>query len=330
MNNILTRSGKVSVIFACVLLLVVSASAQISLRKALDFDGDNKADFSVFRPENNVWYINRSGGGAFTAQQFGSSNTDYQTPGDYDGDNKGDIAVWRDTDGVWYRLNSSNNTFNAVAFGATGDEPVARDYDGDGKTDQAVVRRSNGVMIWYVLRSTNGQLQAAQFGAATDYTAPGDYDGDLKFDYAVQRPGANPTDAGIFYILQTQTNTLASITWGLSNDLVVPGDYDGDGKTDVAVVRATGDLPPPFPPPSNELTWYIRQSTNGQLKAAVFGASQTDLSVQNDYDGDGKTDIAVWRDTNGTFYVLRSLDNGVTGFAFGAANDFPIASYDTH
>jgi hypothetical protein len=50
MKNILTRSGKISVIFACVLLLVVSASAQLSLRKALDFDGDGKADYSVFRP----------------------------------------------------------------------------------------------------------------------------------------------------------------------------------------------------------------------------------------------------------------------------------------
>ena len=323
MKSILTRSGKVSVIFACVLLLVVSASAQISLRKALDFDGDNKADYSVFRPSDNVWYINRSGGG-FQFQQFGSSNTDYQTPGDFDGDGKGDISVWRDTDGVWYRINSQNSTFSATVFGVTGDEPVARDYDGDGKTDQAVVRRSNGVMTWYVLRSLNGQFQAAQFGAATDYTAPGDYDGDLKFDYAVQRPGATATDQGTFYILQTQSNTLASIPWGFSNDLVVPGDYDGDGKTDVAVVREGATA-------GSALSWFIRPSGNptGVISAA-FGATQSDLSAQNDYDGDGKTDIAVWRDTNGTFYVRRSLDLGVVSTPWGAANDFPIASYDTH
>jgi hypothetical protein len=178
-------------------------------------------------------------------------------------------------------------------------------------------------MTWYVLRSTNNALQAAQFGLATDYTAPGDYDGDLKFDYAVQRVGANPTDPGIFYILQSQTNALASIGWGLSNDLVVPGDYDGDGKTDVAVVREGATA-------GSQLNWYIRFSTTGLLKSAGFGTTQTDLNAQNDYDGDGKTDIAVWRDTNGTFYILRSTDNGFTGAQWGVPNDFPIASYDTH
>ena len=113
MNSFLTKSGKMSVLFACVLLLVVSASAQLSLRKALDFDNDNKADFSIFRPTNNTWFIRASSGAnANISQAFGSSNTDYQTPGDYDGDNKSDICVWRDTDGVWYRINSSTNTFS--------------------------------------------------------------------------------------------------------------------------------------------------------------------------------------------------------------------------
>ncbi len=322
MKNILTKSGKFSVIFACILLVALSVAAQSSLRKALDFDGDGKADTSVWRPTNNTWYINKSGGGGYTAQAFGLYSTDYPTPGDYDGDGRADLAVWRDTDGVWYRINSATNTFTGFQFGASGDEPVARDYDGDGKTDIAVARRSNGTMTWYVMGSQDGFF-ASQFGASTDYTAPGDYDGDGKFDFAVQRPGANPQDAAVFYILKRSDNTFTSVYWGYSNDLVAPGDYDGDGKTDIAVVREGAT-------PESSLTWYIRKSMDGGLQVESFGATGTDLLVQGDYDGDGKTDVAVWRDTNGIYYIKGSMTGNLIAYQFGTSNDFPIASYDTH
>ena len=141
MKNFHLRGSRLLLFTALFALVAISGSAQIKLRKAVDYDGDGKADLSIFRPSNNVWYIAKSGGG-FTFQGFGLANEDFMTPGDFDGDGKGDIAVWRDTTGVWYWLNSSNNTFNAYQFGITGDEPVARDYEGDGRTDLAVVRRS--------------------------------------------------------------------------------------------------------------------------------------------------------------------------------------------
>jgi hypothetical protein len=105
--------------------------------------------------------------------------------------------------------------------------------------------------------------------------------------------------------------------------LVVPGDYDGDGKTDVAVVREGST-------PNSNLGWYIRRSTNGLLQSAAFGITGADLNVQNDSDGDGKTDIAIWRDTTGYFYYLSSINGALVGVQWGASNDFPIASYDTH
>ena len=322
MNNILTKSSKFSVIFALVLLLAVSASAQVSLRKALDFDGDGKVDFSVLRPGDNVWYIKKSNG-TFTFQPFGSFVTDTPTPGDYDGDGKADISVFRDENGGWYRLNSSTNTLSSFQFGVSGDEPVARDYDGDGKTDLAVVRRSNGVINWYVSGSARGFF-AAQFGAEADCAVPGDYDGDGKFDFAVQRPCAvSPNVAANFYILQSSNNSLLAVTFGLANDFVAPGDYDGDGKTDIAVVREGTSF-------NSAMSWYIRRSSDGGFTGAQFGATGTDLLAQGDYDGDGKTDLGVWRDTNGTFYVLRSSNGSLLGAQWGAPNDLPIASYDSH
>jgi hypothetical protein len=316
-------SRKFGVSLILMLLFVFSAVAQPSLRRAMDQDNDGKADFAVFRPSNNVWYVNKSGGG-LNIQTFGNAATDYMAPGDYDGDGKGDIAIWRDSDGVWYFLRSSNGTFGGLGWGITGDEPVARNYDSDNITDFAVVRRTGGQMIWYIFQSSNSSFRAENWGVSTDYTAPGDYDGDGKFDLAVQRPGATATSAATFYINKSGGG-VDILTWGFSNDLVVPGDYDGDGKTDVAVVREGAT-------PTAGLQWYIRKSSDGNLIGLVFGITNTDLNVQNDYDGDGKCDPAVWRDTNGTFYVALSTTgySSLAASQFGTSGDYPIGSYDTH
>lgn len=280
---------------------------------SLDYDGDGRADYALFRLTTNINFIHRSSNNSFYSYPFGLS-TDIQTPGDYDGDGRADSAVWRPSNGTFYVLRSSDGQIQTFRFGIVGDEPVARDYDGDGRTDFAVVRRTGGQMVWYIHLSATNSFRTEIFGLSSDVTAPGDYDGDGRFDLATFRDQGGQ---GVFYILRS-TLGYQVVPFGLATDLVVPGDYDGDGKTDFAVVR-TG----------TNYTWYILRSSDGGFSAQQFG-SKPDYTVQADYDGDGRTDIAVYRPENATFYVLRSSGGTVTQFMFGQNGDYPVANYDTH
>lgn len=277
-----------------------------------DYDGDLKADLSVFRPSLGEWYTQRSTQG-FLRTRWGNSS-DRTTPADYDGDGKADIAVWRENgygdpnQSNFYILRSTDSTFQFEQFGRIGDSPVSGDWDGDGKADVAVYRNgaTAGAQSFFFYRpsGTAGvNFLTVYWGINGDQPARGDFDGDGRIDAAVFRPSN-----GVWYVRQSSNGQLAVQNWGIAGDRVVPSDYDGDGRTDFAVFR-----------PSNNF-WYVRNSSNGAGVFSQWGTSG-DTLVPADYNGDGRTEVATYRPSEQRWYVPPCALNPQMNTKFGTTGD---------
>lgn len=249
---------------------------------------------------------------------------------DFDGDGKADVAFRLPQSSVWSIESSASQTFADTVFGLQQtDIPVAGDYDGDGTVDIAVRRPTS--KWWYVINSSKTNLnsdrgdgiQRTQLGLADeDIPVPADYDGDNITDLAVRRPSK-----GLWIIRQSGNGEIVEVNFGQEqSDIPVVGDFDGDGTDDVAFRRV-----------SNK-TWYIRNSSGSNynserqdgIQRITLGLADDDVPIPADYDGDGITDIAVWRASTQAYIIKLSSTGAVIERWFDHVTDgLPVAAdYD--
>jgi hypothetical protein len=268
------------------------------------------ADLAVWRPSTGVWWVMGGQGSQQVIQSWGI-NGDIPVPGDYDGDGKTDFSIFRPDGtaqtGTWYILYSSSATWTSVQWGAHNDKVAPADYDGDGKTDIALWRESTGT--WYILKSSDGTSMNPQLGGSTwnDRIAPGDYDGDGKADVGVWRD-SNKT----FYSINSSNGASQTATFSNNSTEPVSADYDGDGITDYAI-RSGAD-------------WIIRYSSTGTIQSPISWQQAGDKAVHNDYDADGKVDVAIWR-SDGNWYIRKSSDGQTRNDQWGQSGDIPVPAF---
>ena len=349
------RKGYASVIptlfavfgLAIVVLWTVNlVAAQTARSTYLDFTGNGRTDWAVITGLPDTpgqpfrWKI--LGNPASSAPNepfiriFDYANlNDIILAGDYTGDRKTDLTVWRyNSQSIFFSaqfpIGTSSITLDrAVPWGTQTDGSFAQgDYDGDGKLDYTVTRlNDDGGITWFMLGSTSNVMRAVNFGFRGGNTSPGaDFTGDGRDELVFT---ADVNGGMTYYIGDAVTGRLLFVRqWGFfsspfdattTDRALPPADYTGDGKADFVTVRQN----------ASPLVWYILDPAANTATATQFGFGQRpsgsrDLPIRGDYDGDGSQDIAVYRRSNHTFYVLRSSDGGLTTQQWGEDGDNPL------
>ncbi len=197
---------------------------------------------------------------------------------------------------------------------------VVDDVNGDQRSDLlTVVRGQRSTLLWRgfflepghswnrLLYGSAGKYFTWQLGDPAGVPVPGDYNGDGALDLATFTPGygtewherPGPWALYLSNPLNNGLNRFGDVLhlrmeWGHSDARAVPGDYDADGTTDLAYFM-----------PENGM-WYMLyakddfQLVKAHLRDPMHGTAYHwgqagDVPVPADYNGDGRTDIAIWR-----------------------------------
>jgi hypothetical protein len=152
-------------------------------------------------------------------------------------------------------------------------------------------------------------------GPGIGYTNPGPVlTGAFPATFASTFGGTNPNGTWSLYIRDFANGAGGSFAGGWTLEVVGGGtqhravlDFDGDNRTDDTTVRNVG----------GSFYWYTLGSTAG-FSAVAWGLNGDQL-VPEDYDGDGKTDLAIYR--SGVFHILRSSSNSLQSINWGLAGD---------
>jgi|GEM_PF-956859 len=102
-------------------------------------------------------------------------------------------------------------------------------------------------------------------------------------------------------------------------------DFNGDNKSDYAIARAANA--------TSQTTWWINNAAGISVVSWGLGVgfATGDKATPVDFDGDGRTDIAVWRPgaaLTAGFYIFQSATSTVRFDQFGQTGDDPSIAAD--
>jgi uncharacterized repeat protein (TIGR03803 family) len=189
------------------------------------------------------------------------------------------------------------------------------DFTADRRSDLVVYRPGTGE--WFVRDGSGATAPSRRFvwGASTDVPVIGDFDGDGRSDLAAFRSN------GEWHIRYSSRDYAAGdvFVWGGTPDVPLSADFDGDGRIDVAVWRGDPSWLTSF--------WYIRlSSTNFLVSRAYRFGRHDDVPVVGDFDGDGRSELTMFRPSTGEWLIAYSSTEYTVPVSttWGMAGDVPL------
>ncbi len=296
-----------------------------------DFNGDGKTDVFIAALNGATYQWSYSPGGSGILVSLAHADTDPALLrfGDFDGDGKTDVfAATQQADGSTQWLYSSGGATSYTNLATTAvpySELKFGDFDGDGKTDvlAALPQADGGLQVFYWPGGLGPAVTLGFIPAPAPALRVGDFNGDGISDLLALRCGMDrPLAFG-------PRQTLAPSGYNTFSQILT-GDVNGDGRPDLILV-STCQNPNQFGVcATKHLQVGTTLGTPGHTDTLVapqqLGADSVDFTffkvLAGDFDGDGKTDLALLSLDVGnlTIYVARS--NGDGSFTLGSPQTF--------
>ena len=300
---------------------VSTTNINSSIKKivVLDMNSDGKDDVFAtgenFNADSSGYALLSNGNGSFTIAPGSPISLPQYVPfelqsADFNADNNKDIVININSDNFLYLGDGQGRFVRSSSVVPSMRQIIVGDFNGDGKSDVAGITGSPVYTSKMTVALGNGQdgfsetlfrdipnfsFNQTQSMRIGDFNGDGVSDvimimNDSTFGNVIIVPGSR--DSGvwqqpIFYNMGTVSQTLSL------------GDFNRDGKLDIGYTGGN----------SRGVILNFTSRTSSRIKAIP------------DFDGDGKTDISIFRPSNGSWWYQNSATNQVYALQFGEAAD---------
>ena len=163
--------------------------------------------------------------------------------------------------------------------------------------------------ITIISDATSGNSIHPVSGRGTPHDPQADYDGDGFDNETEATAGTDPNNDLSF----PEISDWGNIPANAADPLAMPElDFDGDGKSD----------PTTFGIHDGKALWYILLTGDWSRKSGLQFGNADSLPVRGDFNGDGRSDLAVFQ-PEGLWYISYDMGRRTSTYTFGDSNSIP-------